>query len=202
MTRKLTILGIVVLTLVALFATAGIAFAQEPATPPAAGGPCGAGGSWRWGPSGIKPLVSVADLFGMTTEELYAQLTAGKTVLDVAGEKGFTAEQVVGAIMAPRAERVESAVEEGRITQEQADLMIQTMTDRVTEKLEAGNLGLNSQNRAGQGGRGMGRMGSRGGNGAQGFLDSDGDGICDNLGSQQRGGFGGRWGSASAGQSL
>ncbi len=172
MTRKLAILGAAVLILAGLFVTGGIALAQGSATPtpaaPAAG--CGmTGGGYGVGMRGGSNMFTVvAELLGLTPAQLTAELQSGKTLLEVAQAHGKTAQEVVAAVMAPRIEQINAAVAAGRLTQAQADQMIATMTENMTEMLESGactgtcGAGLGQQGQGTTGGRG-GMMGGRGG---------------------------------------
>ena len=99
-------------------------------------------------------IVVAADQLGMTVEELQAELAAGKTIAAVAGEKGVATQLIVDAFLAPRQEWLSQAVADGRITQEQADQMLERMTDMVTGHID-GTLPLGSSGcgqSSGQGG--------------------------------------------------
>jgi len=104
------------------------AFAQEE-TPPAQA-PFGCqgkgfglgGGSWTM-------FDTVAEALGLTPEEFFAELRAGKTLEEIAEEQGVEIEAVQDAIKAARVEAmregIEQAVENGRISQEQADWLLE-----------------------------------------------------------------------------
>lgn len=130
------------LTMTAL-AGIGLAFAQEP-TPPAPGygpgyGCCGGwgrGGGWGW--HGMGLIDALAELTGPEPADLYAELQEGKTLLEVAQAHGVSAEQLVEAALASRAEVLQQRVEAGYLTQEQADWMLDHMEEEMLEHLEAG----------------------------------------------------------------
>ncbi len=65
---------------------------------------------------------TLAEQLGMTTDELAAELKAGKTITELAEEKGV---DLQAARIEAMKEKVEQAVEDGDITQEQADTMLQ-----------------------------------------------------------------------------
>jgi hypothetical protein len=112
-----------------------------------------------------QSLVAVAaDTLGMTQTDLIAQLQGGKTIAQVAGEKNVALDTIVNAFVATRQTRMTQAVAAGRMTQPQADVMLATMRTNVTARL--------SQPSSPQG-PGMGA----------GYVDQDGDGMCDNAGS-------------------
>jgi len=143
-------------------------------------------GGWHHSSEGGMITVA-ADLLGMTPQELLTELQEGKTLLAVAEEHGVTAEQLVDAFIAVRAERLQAAVDAGRLTQEQADLMLQHMRENALERLEEGFCGHGPgvTGTFGQGFRGHGRW----------FADADGDGQPDHApawGMKGRG-HSGRW---------
>jgi ribosomal protein S20 len=84
----------------------------------------GRGGGWMGGFKGCLPGHQewLAEQLGMTVEELNAELEAGKTVAELAEEKGVDLDAVRIEAMK---ERIQQAVEDGTISQEQADWMLQ-----------------------------------------------------------------------------
>ena len=179
MSRKITILGVVGVLAVAMFATAGVAFAQDPVDqPPYAGYEYSMRGGWRFGGTGSSMLYVLADLLEMAPEDLIAEVQAGASLIEIAETNGLT-EVLAEAMLAPRSEAIQAAVEAGRITQEQADEMIERMRERMLSQIGTGEcLGVpGSANGGARGGRG-GMMGGRfGGRMGGGFADADGDGI-------------------------
>jgi len=80
-------------------------------------------------------LVAVAaNVLGMNQTDLVAELS-DKTIAQVAQEKGVATDKIVDAFLAPRVAALQSAVEEGSLTQAQADQMLATMKAHVTEQL-------------------------------------------------------------------
>ena len=129
-------------------------------------GPRGGMGGMRGQMGGPQQsLVAVAaEKLGMTQADLIAQLQSGKTIAQVAGEKNVALDTIVNAFVATRQARMAQAVAAGRMTQAQADAMLATVRANVTARL--------SQPWSPQG-PGMGA----------GYVDQDGDGVCDNAGS-------------------
>lgn len=136
-------LGMAVLALsVVVVGLAGVALAQD-TTPPAevvcpygeACGGYGLGGHGMrgYGYAGTMPTL-LAEALGMTTEELYAAQKAGQTVAEIAAAQGVDLADVVVAVVAPHAERLTQAVADGRLTQEQVDLRLATMTEQMTSR--------------------------------------------------------------------
>ena len=103
--------------------------------------------------------VAAAQL-SMTRTQLITALGGTKSIAQVASEHNVAVSTIVDAFIVPRQERLTALVEAGRITQAQADQMLTTMRTEVTEKI----------NEVWQ---------SRGNGNGAGFVDEDGDGLCD-----------------------
>ncbi|MGC8827897.1 MAG: hypothetical protein ACP5TV_12960, partial [Anaerolineae bacterium] len=186
MSRKWMVLGAMVLMVLALLVGAGAALAQGPAGQTAgAAGYGGFGAGMRWGGSDGSLVSTLANLLGVSPTEIAAQVREGKSLLDIAGEKGVTVDQLVSAVLSARAERLDEAVAAGRITREQADLMLDSVRQNITSRLESGTLAgpCAGGSAAGRQGRFGGRMGGRMG-ASTGFVDADGDGVCDLYGTR------------------
>jgi len=153
MKKKLLILAGVALIVLLLAGLAGatFVFAQEP-TPPIPfgwhGGGRGMGGFGRggfgWVGGGQWTMFdTAAEALGLTPEELFAELHAGKSLDEIAEAKGVDVQTVYDAMNAARGEAMQQAlqqaVEDGRITQEQADQMIERLENRPSpeEQVEA-----------------------------------------------------------------
>jgi hypothetical protein len=112
---------------------------------------------------GMQPEI-LAEALDMTVEELQEALADGQTVAELAEAQGVALEDLVDALMAPMLERIQQAVDEGRITQEEADERIAQMQEHMLQMLESGPGQMPGGPRGGMHG------GSRGGNGnAPGF---------------------------------
>lgn len=78
---------------------------------------------------GSVGLEAAAEALGMTPDELETQLWGGKTLADLAEEKGVALEDVRAAVEAAREQAfrdaIAQAVEEGVITQEHADWLLE-----------------------------------------------------------------------------
>jgi len=88
------------------------------------GRPGGRGGDWMGGFKGCPPGDQewLAEQLGMTVDELQVELEAGKTIAELAEEKGVDLD---AARIEAMKERIQQAVEDGKMTQEQADWMLQ-----------------------------------------------------------------------------
>jgi hypothetical protein len=118
------------------------------------------GGAFGPGPDGRPGLgaglwdgsvhTAIADLLGMTVEDFEAARAEGKSLVELAEEAGVTLEEVRDAVQVAHAEALQQAVEEGRITQEQADQMLERQDGFGTRGPRFG--GRLSEGRAGFGG--------------------------------------------------
>jgi hypothetical protein len=91
---------------------------------------------------------------GLTTEEFQAASLEGKTIAEMAEEKGITVKELVKAVVESRKSELNQLVKDGKLTQEQMDNMLKNMETRMEQSFEQNNTGPMN-------GRGMG-MGQRG----------------------------------------
>lgn len=132
-----TVLGLLGLLGVTMVAPA---FAQEgtPPTPPSPqwekgwglgrgwgrgmGGPGFGGGCWA-------TFDAVAEALGLTPEQLFSRLRTGQTLEEIAKEQGMDIQKVYEAAQAARVQRmkeaIQQAVKDGRMTQEQANWLLE-----------------------------------------------------------------------------
>jgi hypothetical protein len=156
MGKKWLILAGVGLTVVVLtLALAVPAFAQEatPSTPTTPKGWFGGGRGFGFRGGSWEDFDATAEALGLTPEQLFAELHSGKSLQDIATEKGVDMQKINDALQASRNEAMKAAIEQavtdGKLTREQADWML--------KGLELGMM---------PGGRGFGRgfgFGGRGG---------------------------------------
>lgn len=78
----------------------------------------------------------VAEQLDMTRQELMAEVRDGKSIADLAAEKGVDTQAIVDAIIADTQEHLNEAVADGRLTQERADWMLEQARENVPEMLE------------------------------------------------------------------
>lgn len=145
------------------------------------GGGLGMLAQGRMGGQSNSLVAVAAQTLGMTQTDLVATLNSGKTIAAVAEEKGVALDKITEAFLAPRAQMLQDAVAAGRLTQAQADANLATMKANVTAQLSS-------------------TFTPRGNGTGAGFADSDGDGVCDNMGTTSQAGTmrnqmnrGGRW---------
>ena len=116
---------------------------------------------------GIRGGEAAAEALGISTDELREALRDGATIAEVAALQGVDVQSVIDAMVAEAEERIAEAVENGRLTQEEADEKLAELTEKVTDV-------VNNGRPEGEGPRGPG---GRGGPGAQdGDQPAEGDG--------------------------
>lgn len=81
-------------------------------------------------------LSSLSELLGIDLDTLRAERQAGKSIADIAAEKGIDKESLVDAIKAERQQMIEEKVAAGQMTREQADFCLQNMEQRISQKIE------------------------------------------------------------------
>ena len=167
MKKRFMILAGAALAVVILGATVVVpAFAQEET--PETEAPCfGRGGGFgAWGGSWTM-FDTAAEALGLTPEEFFAELHAGKTLEEIAEAQGVELEAVQEAMNAARAdamrEAIEQAVEDGNITQEQADWLLEGLEQGFLPRGRGFGSGHGMRGGFGRGGmkRGFGGFGSQ-----------------------------------------
>ena len=153
--------------LIGLLVVASAASAQGPGQGPQpndpARGPRGMYGMGAFGGPEHSLVAVAAEVLGMDQPALVTALNGGKTIADVAKDKGVALDKIVDTFVSQRAEMLKGAVAAGRLTQVQADAWLATMKTNVTARLNQ---------KFTPGGYGMG----------MGFTDEDQDGVCDHCG--------------------
>jgi hypothetical protein len=125
-------IGALVLALLAVGvygATTVYADEGNPPQPFGERGPGGPGGSHGGRGLDGAALEAVAEALDMRTDELSAALEEGKTLHELADEAGVDVQEIFDAMSALRAEsmreRIAQAVEDGTMTQEKADWLLE-----------------------------------------------------------------------------
>lgn len=132
-----------------------------------AGGKGGRGGpGGKAGMGGGAALEAAAAALGTDAAGLRDLLTGGKTIAQVAADKGVSVDTVVAAIVAAQTAKIDQAVTDGKLTQAQADAAKATLTERATAV-------VNGTAPLGRGPKGMGPGGMGGRHHGR---DGDGDG--------------------------
>ncbi|MCL4467023.1 MAG: hypothetical protein M1401_18020 [Chloroflexi bacterium] len=134
MRKRFGILVVVVAAmLLSLVATTGVAAAQQAPASQGTWGP----GCWGGGPGGayggayVDPVAlgPVAKVLNMTAQDLLAARNDGKSIFQIAADKGVSEQQVLDAALAPYRDMLALRVKYGSLTQEQADQMVQREQD-------------------------------------------------------------------------
>ncbi len=99
------------------------------------GGPGGPGEHHR-GP-GFDGEV-LAGLLGVDVDTLRADLREGKTVAEIAGEQGVEVQTVIDSLVAEAKSHLDLSVENGRLTQEEADTKLADVSGRITDFVNNG----------------------------------------------------------------
>jgi len=146
MKKTLLIVAVIVLALAIL--GVGVVYAQGVQPP---GGQAGYG----WMHDYVEQ--ALAAKLGLTEEQVEDQLAAGKPMYQIALDKGITQENLANFMNDVHADAFAKAVQDGVVTQEQADWMLQRMQNRNQNGFGPGNCPMNNgQSGTFQRGRGMG----------------------------------------------
>jgi lambda repressor-like predicted transcriptional regulator len=110
-----------------------------------------------------QQLSLVAELLGVEPGDVASMLAQGGTLAEVATEAGINPDVIVNAIVATAAERVEQGVENGNLTDEQADEILSQATDRAARFVYEAHPGVGEGRGEGerphrQGRRGPGKL--------------------------------------------
>jgi polyhydroxyalkanoate synthesis regulator phasin len=94
----------------------------------------GFGSGGHHGPFGhLGHLDAAASYLGLTEAQLRDALGAGKTLAQVAKDRGKSVEGLVEAMTAEAKEHLDAAVAAGRLTQEKADTVLRDVRERITD---------------------------------------------------------------------
>ena len=103
------------------------------------GGPHGPGGPG--GPGGRFALDTAADTLGMTEDELRTALQEdGASLASVAQAQGVAVDDLVAALVQAARDHVAEEVQEGDLTQEEADQRLADLEQRVTDRVNSTDL--------------------------------------------------------------
>lgn len=116
-------------------------------------------------------LRAVADLTGLSVDDIRGQRTEGNSLAAIAEAKGVSEAQVIDKVVAERIATLEQLKADNKITAEQYQNCVDNMEQRIKANIERTNVGPANGNQAGQGlgrsqgagkGQGMGQGMSRG----------------------------------------
>ncbi|MCI0710178.1 MAG: hypothetical protein L0154_08445 [Chloroflexi bacterium] len=123
---------LIILSLLAIMAVSvGMVAAQGP------GGRGGRGG--RGHHHGSHLIETIAEALEMEPEDIIEALQAeeGTTLADVIEANGGDVEAIIAAVVEEKTERLNEAVADGRLTQEEADERLAELEERITERLNS-----------------------------------------------------------------
>jgi len=92
-------------------------------------------GDWDLKGERTRLLTIAAEQLGMTEDDLQAALRDEQTLLDLAQEKGVDVQTIVDAYIAQLTEKLDQAVADGEMTQNQADWMLAQAQEQVVERI-------------------------------------------------------------------
>jgi polyhydroxyalkanoate synthesis regulator phasin len=95
-------------------------------------GPGGPGGPGRHHGAPFGGLDAAATYLGLTEAQLHAQLESGKSLADVAKAKDKSVDGLVTMLVDSAKKRLQSAVNDGRLTQRQADSILSDLKSHLT----------------------------------------------------------------------
>jgi hypothetical protein len=107
------------------------------------------------GRSEIKSLLMTvaAEKLGMTESELMTELQSGKSIADVAKEKGVDTQAISDAYLEQLKADLDAQVADGSLTQEQADARLEQKTEALPDRLTGTWNDLGRPGHGGHGGR-------------------------------------------------
>ena len=104
---------------------------------------------------------AIAEMLGLTTDEVRAEIEAGNSLADIAEANGVDSQDLVDLMVAQATERVEAKVEAGDITEAEATEKLADAEERAEEKVNSTD--------------GFGDRGRRGNRGERGDRDGAGE---------------------------
>ncbi len=106
------------------------------------------------GHGGGMGLDAAATALGITADELRTDLQSGKTIAQVASDKGVNVQTVIDAMVAELKTHLDQEVASGEHTQAEADQKLADATTRITDEVNNGRPAGGDHGPGGPGGRG------------------------------------------------
>jgi hypothetical protein len=141
----------------AFLVVAGAFAVAFPALAAPAGAPYGMGMRWLGIGGPGTAVEDAADALGMTVDEVWAAKADGKTLAELALEKGMSAEELAAAIAEIRSSEIDNLVNEGKVTQESANAAKANIEANVERAVNQECAGTCTGVRGGGNGCGLGR---------------------------------------------
>jgi len=167
--KKILLVTVACVAVLALMAGVAVAVTGTDADVGARTGECGNDRADETGHKGSgshrdEVKGEIAGLLGLSLEDMEAQLSSGKTLAELAEEKGVTTDQVLETITSKVGELLDAEVAAGNMIPEQAEERKSFAASRAADCIENGGCG--------QGSRGLGRHKQGQGAGSCGCNDS------------------------------
>lgn len=86
---------------------------------------------------GLHGLAGAANAIGITVEDLVNSINEGNTIAEVAEANGSSGDAVVDAMVAAASERIDQAVESGRLTADEGEARLARLAERLTTFVNA-----------------------------------------------------------------
>lgn len=104
------------------------------------GGFRGPGGRGGFGghPMGMDLFDAAAEYLDLSMDELREQMSDGQTLAEIAQESDKSVDELIDAIVAAQTASLDEAIDEGRITEEQRDRILEGLEDRVEDLVRDG----------------------------------------------------------------
>lgn len=116
---------------------------------PLFGGPHRGFGKFGRGPHfHLHGLEAAASYLGLTQAQLHTQLNSGKTLAQVARDRDKSVDGLIDALVEAQNEKLDQAVENGRLTQAQANEIKQGQRERIADFVNNGQLRFRFRDRA------------------------------------------------------
>ena len=100
------------------------------------------------GPHFLPHLEAVATYLGLTEAQLRTQLSSGKTLAQIAQAQNKSVDGLVDAMVKAQNEKLDQAVEDGRLTQAQANQIKQGQRQRIEDFVNNGQLRFRHRGRS------------------------------------------------------
>ena len=159
----LIVVGLVAGLVLGSMGIASAATAETTATNPVAACGLQMGAAIRG--AGARMVDILADLTGLSVEDIQAKRAEGQTISDIAEAEGVETDAVVDKALAARKAILDERVAAGTLSQEDADAAYDRMADRLSERVDSTATGRPSWagQGGGMGGGGRGQGGTGGG---------------------------------------
>ncbi len=84
---------------------------------------------------------TLTEILGLSDEELYQLRASGKSIEQIANDKGISTEQLLEKMIKARTEQLDKLVKDGKITEEQKATMLEKMEESMKEAIKRTEMG-------------------------------------------------------------